>query len=55
MVRDRQSGEIVGLKILDEDKTAAFEERLRGLKRPLEGDRHGGFVHPRIVKTLDTA
>src|SRR5262245_61603832 len=53
MVRDRQSGEIVGLKILDKDKTAAFEERLRGLKRPLEGEIATSLVHPRIVKTLE--
>jgi serine/threonine-protein kinase len=53
MVRDRQSGEIVGLKILDKDKTAAFEERLRGLKRPLEGEIATALVHPRIVKTLE--
>jgi len=53
MVRDRQSGEIVGLKILDKDKTAAFEERLRGLKRPSEGEIATALVHPRIVKTLE--
>lgn len=53
MARDRQSGEIVGLKILDKDKTAAFEERLRGLKRPPEGEIASALVHPRIVKTLE--
>ncbi len=53
MVRDRQTGEIVGLKILDKEKTAAFEERLRGLKRPLEGEIATAIVHPRIVKTLE--
>lgn len=53
MVRDRQTGEIVGLKILDKDKTAAFEERLRGLKRPSEGEIATALVHPRIVKTLE--
>lgn len=53
MVRDRQSGEIVGLKVLDKEKTAAFEERLRGLKRPLEGEIATAIVHPRIVKTLE--
>lgn len=53
MVRDRQTGEIVGLKILDKEKTAAFEERLRGLKRPVEGEIATALVHPRIVKTLE--
>lgn len=53
MVRDRQSGEIVGLKILDKDKTAAFEERLRGLKRPSEGEIATALVHSRIVKTIE--
>ncbi|MDZ4783870.1 MAG: serine/threonine-protein kinase [Planctomycetia bacterium] len=53
MVRDRQTGEIVGLKILDKEKTAAFEERLRGLKRPPEGEIATAIAHPRIVKTLE--
>ncbi len=53
MVRDRQTGEIVGLKILDKEKTAAFEERLRGLKRPVEGQIATALVHPRIVTTLE--
>lgn len=53
MVRDRQTGEVVGLKILDKEKTAAFEERLRGLKRPSEGEIASALVHPRIVKTLE--
>ncbi len=38
MARDRRTGEIVGLKILDREKTAAFEARFKGLKKPSEGE-----------------
>jgi len=51
MARDRQSGEIVGLKILDPEKTALFEARFKGLKKPTEGQIAIRFMHPHIVKT----
>ena len=38
MARDRKTGEIVGLKILDPKKTAEFEARFKGLKKPSEGE-----------------
>src|SRR5437867_2771394 len=34
MARDLRTGRVVGLKILDKAKTAAFEDRYRGLKKP---------------------
>jgi len=52
MARERKTGQIVGLKILDKEKTAAFEARLRGLEKPTEGEIAISLVHPRIVKTL---
>ena len=53
MARDRKTGETVGLKILDPEKTAFFEARFRGLKKPSEGEIASQFDHPRIVKTLE--
>lgn len=53
MARDRQSGEVVGLKILDKKKTQQFEARFPGLKKPTEGEISYKLVHPNIVKTLE--
>lgn len=53
MARDRESGQIVGLKILDLKKTAAFEERFTGLNKPTEGQISILFDHPYIVRTLE--
>ncbi len=36
--RDLHSGKIVGLKLLDAEKTAAFEARFKGLGKPSEGE-----------------
>jgi serine/threonine-protein kinase len=51
-VRDRQTDQIVGLKILDKDKTEQLEMRFRGLNKPTEGEIASQFNHPRIVRTL---
>lgn len=51
MARDRKTGEIVGLKILDKKKTEQLEARFKGLDKPLEGDIAMSMVHPYIVKT----
>jgi serine/threonine protein kinase len=53
MARDRQTGQIVGLKILDPKKTAAVESRYKGLKKPSEGEIAVQFDHPYIVKTYE--
>ena len=53
MARDRESDQIVGLKILDKKKNDAFEERFKGLKKPREGVIATTFDHPNIVKTLE--
>jgi serine/threonine-protein kinase len=52
MARDRQTEQIVGLKILDKDKTDQLEMRFRGLDKPTEGEIASQFNHPRIVRTL---
>jgi serine/threonine-protein kinase len=51
MARDRQTEQIVGLKILDKDKTDQLDMRFRGLDKPSEGQIAAGFTHPRIVVT----
>ncbi len=52
--RDRKSDEVVGLKILDRKKTAAFEARFKGLKKPGEGEIAVLFNHPLIVRTFES-
>jgi serine/threonine-protein kinase len=53
MARDLRNGQIVGLKILDREKTAAFESRFRGLGKPSEGEIACALKHPRIVQTYE--
>lgn len=53
MARDRTTKEIVGLKILDREKTAALEARFVGLTKPREGEIAMLLVHPRIVRTIE--
>ncbi len=52
MARDRQSDQIVGLKILDKKKTEQLEARFKGLDKPTEGEIASRFDHPRIVTTF---
>lgn len=51
MARNRQTDEIIGLKILDEEKTAYFEARFKGLSKPSEGEIAVQLSHPNIVRT----
>jgi serine/threonine-protein kinase len=51
MARDRETEQIVGLKILDKKKTDALEARFKGLEKPTEGEIASAFKHPRIVVT----
>jgi serine/threonine-protein kinase len=53
MARDRQTDQIVGLKILDKKKTQQLEQRFRGLNKPTEGEIAISIEHPRIVKTFE--
>src|SRR5688572_14569395 len=52
MARDRQTEQIVGLKILDKKKTEDLEMRFRGLDKPTEGQISAMFTHPRTVTPL---
>lgn len=51
-VRDTESGEILGLKIIDQDKTGPVESRYRSLKKPSEGEIGTLIVGPNIARTL---
>jgi serine/threonine-protein kinase len=53
MARDLKSNKIVGLKILDPKKTAEFEARFKGLKKPTEGEISMLMKNPRIVETYE--
>src|SRR5436309_11220670 len=51
--RDRQLGRTVCLKILDKAKTAKFEARFPGLKRPTEGAVCMTLRHKNVVQTFE--
>ncbi len=51
--KDRKTREVVGLKLLDREKTAAFAARFKGLTRPSEGEIASELKHEHIVKTLE--
>jgi serine/threonine-protein kinase len=53
MARDRTSKEVVGLKILDREKTAHLESRFVGVDKPKEGDIAISISHPQIVRTME--
>ncbi|MCE9545472.1 MAG: serine/threonine protein kinase [Planctomycetia bacterium] len=53
MARDKQSGQIVGLKVLDLEKTKVFEARFQGVTKPSEGQIASALAHPRIVRTFE--
>ena len=52
--RDKKTGDVVALKILDMEKLKAVESRFKGIDKPSEGEIAIHFNdHPYIVKTLD--
>ena len=53
VARERQTGKLFGLKLLDPEKTAQFEARFKGLKKPPEGKVAMSMKHPRIVETYE--
>jgi eukaryotic-like serine/threonine-protein kinase len=53
MARDRRTGQIVGVKVLDKEETAALDARFKGLAKPSEGQIAIKLSHPLIVKTLE--
>jgi len=53
MARDRKTGDIVGLKLVDREKVTAFESRFKGLKKPSEGEIAISLKHPLVVETFE--
>ncbi len=53
VARDFKTGQRVGLKLLDQEKTQAFENRFKGLHKPSEGKIGVKVKHPRVVETYD--
>jgi serine/threonine protein kinase len=51
--RDRELGRVVCLKVLDKEKTARFEARFPGMKRPTEGFIAMGLRHKNLVQTFE--
>jgi serine/threonine protein kinase len=51
--RDRNLGRMVCVKFLDREKTAKFEARFIGLKRPMEGAICYALRHKNIVQTFE--
>jgi serine/threonine protein kinase len=52
-VRDRQDGEIRGLKVIDREKHAPIEGRYKGLGKPTEGEIGMKIAGPNIARTLE--
>lgn len=53
VARDIESGQVVGLKLLDREATAQFEARFKGLKKPSEGEIATSIKHPLVVDTFE--
>lgn len=53
MAREKSTGKIVALKLLDIEKTVAFEARFKGIDKPTEGEIAVSLNHPHIVKTFE--
>src|SRR3989454_6432775 len=51
--RDRELGRTVCLKVLDKEKTAKFDSRFPGLKKPMEGAICSQLRHKNIVQTFE--
>ncbi|NBV44908.1 MAG: serine/threonine protein kinase [Planctomycetia bacterium] len=52
-VRDKETGDIVGLKILDPKKVGPIEGRYKGLGKPSEGEIGAHITGRHVVRTLD--
>ncbi len=51
VARDIRTGEYKGIKFLDSEKRAYFEQRFKGLNKPEEGEIAMLMIHPTIVAT----
>jgi serine/threonine protein kinase len=53
-VRDKATGEVFGLKVIDPEKLAPVESRYKSLGKPSEAEISRLIVGPNIVRTLDS-
>ncbi|GIW97614.1 MAG: serine/threonine protein kinase [Pirellulaceae bacterium] len=53
VARDRETNQIVGLKLCDVEKFKFFESRFKGMNKPPEGEIAVSMDHPNIIKTLE--
>ena len=53
VVQEIGTKKVYGLKILDDEKTAYFNARFKGLKKPSEGEIALKIKHPNIVETYE--
>lgn len=53
MVRERATGKVFGLKIIDMKKLAEVEIRFKGMKKPTEGEIATQIEHPYVIKTFE--
>jgi serine/threonine-protein kinase len=53
MARDRETEQVVGLKLADQEKLEAFEARFKGFNKPSEGEIAIKLKHPNVVETLE--
>ena len=51
VAREIATGQKVGIKFLNDEKSELFESRFRGLKKPSEGEIAMSIRHPQIVET----
>lgn len=47
------TGNVFGIKLLDQEKLTQFRDRFKGLKRPEEGEIGMKINHPRVAKTYE--
>lgn len=53
VARDRESNQIVGVKLCDAEKVTFFESRFKGLNKPTEGEIALNMRHPLIAETYE--
>ena len=51
-LRNYKTGEVFGIKFLDEEKTRLFRDRFKGMKAPTEGEIGMTIDHPLVAKTI---
>ena len=51
VAKDIKTGELFGIKFLDQEKRDYFEQRFKGLNKPEEGEIAMLMKHPQILKS----